>query len=418
MHLTSTTAGLLPMTTCAGLILFSLCGGARAETGLPDWKLSGFGTAGVVHTNEKQGDFAVSVLKGDGAGRTSAWSRHVDTKLGGQVDLTFNERWSAVVQVVSEQRHDYRYRPRIEWANVKYQATPELALRLGRIALPMFIAADYRKVSYTYPWVRMPLELYGVQPISNSDGADITWHWEGATLRSTTQAFYGHSDMALFDGASLRGTAIAGLSHTVERGALSARASVITTNLTISLYGDVFEALNGFGPHGRDIARRYIIADKRATVASAGLNYDPGQWFVMTEAGRTRVDGFLGSTRSMYVSGGYRYGDLTPYAGVARVWGTPPAGSSALPLAGLPPAYAATGTLVNAALTSMVRAIPSQSTITAGLRWDLAPNMALKLQHERITTRRGSRGLLINSVPDFVSGRTAQVSSAALDFVF
>ncbi|MEN3274974.1 MAG: hypothetical protein V7631_764 [Massilia sp.] len=418
MHLTSTTAALLPTATCAGLILFSLCGGACAETGLPDWKFSGFGTAGVVHTNEKQADFAVSLLKGDGAGRTSAWSRHVDSRVGGQVDLTFNARWSAVVQVVSEQRHDHSYQPHIEWANVKYQATPELAVRLGRIALPMFIAADYRKVGYAYPWVRMPLEVYGVQPISNSDGADITWHWEGENLRSTTQAFYGHTDMALYDGARLRGTAIAGLSHTVEHGALSARASVITTNLTVSLYREVFEALDGFGPPGRDIARRYIIADKHATVASVGLNYDPGEWFVTAEAGRTKVNGFLGSTKSMYVSGGYRYDDLTPYAGFARVWGTPPAGAGALSLADLPPAYAATGALVNATLASIVRAIQSQSTITAGLRWDLAPNMALKLQHERITTPSGSRGMLINSVPDFVSGRTAQVSSAALDFVF
>ena len=69
-------------------------------------------------------------------------------------------------------------------------------------------------------------------------------------------------------------------------------------------------------------------------------------------------------------------------------------------------------------VAAMRAAIQSQSTITAGLRWDLAPNMALKLQHERITTPSGSRGMLINSVPDFVSGRTAQVSSAALDFVF
>jgi hypothetical protein len=66
----------------------------------------------------------------------------------------------------------------------------------------------------------------------------------------------------------------------------------------------------------------------------------------------------------------------------------------------------------------MMRAVPSQSTLTAGLRWDLAPNFALKLQHERVTTRSGSRGMFINSVPDYQSGRTAQVTSAALDFVF
>jgi hypothetical protein len=62
--------------------------------------------------------------------------------------------------------------------------------------------------------------------------------------------------------------------------------------------------------------------------------------------------------------------------------------------------------------------VPSQSTLGAGLRWDVASNCALKLQHQRVTTRSGSRGLFINSVADYQSGRTAQVTSVVLDFVF
>ena len=56
-----------------------------------------------------------------------------------------------MLQVVSEQRLDRSYRPIVEWANIKYQATPDLSLRFGRIALPMFLAADYRKIGYAYP---------------------------------------------------------------------------------------------------------------------------------------------------------------------------------------------------------------------------------------------------------------------------
>ncbi|MDB5747580.1 MAG: hypothetical protein JWP72_2428, partial [Massilia sp.] len=325
---------------------------------------------------------------------------------------------SAVIQVVSEQRLDRSYEPRVEWANIKYQATPELALRLGRIALPMFIAADYRKVSYAYPWARMPLEVYGVLPISNSDGADLTWHWEGEALRSTTQVFYGYTDMKLSGSAHVRGNAITGLSHTLERGAFSARASLLTTRVTLTLFPELFRSLDAFGPQGRDIAGRVAVEDKRATAMSVGLDYDPGQWFVTGEAGRTKTKSYLGSTRSMYASAGYRHGDFTPYAGYARVWGTPPEGVNALPLAGLPPAHALAGAMLNAGVAAMLRTVPSQSTLTAGLRWDVAPNMALKLQHERVTPRSGSRGMLINSAPGFRSGRTAQVSSIVLDFVF
>ncbi|QOL52161.1 hypothetical protein LPB04_21160 [Massilia litorea] len=400
------------------LAFIGTAGAASAEATSSTWTFSGFGTVGAVHSDERQADYTASILKADGAGRTSHWSGDVDSKLGGQLDLHIDTRWSAVLQVVTEQRLDYSYQPRVEWANLKYQVTPELALRLGRIALPMFIAADYRKVGYAYPWVRTPLEVYGVLPLTNSDGADLSWQWNGEALRSTTQLFYGRTNIPLYDGARLRGRGIAGVSHTVEQGAFSARASIITARLSVGLFPALFEAFDGFGPQGRDIARRLRVDDKRASAMSVGLNYDPGQWFVMSEAGRSKVDGYLGSTRSAYLSGGWRHRNLTPYATWARVWGRLPDGPTALTLDGLAPAYAAGGAALNTSLAAMMRAVPSQSTLGAGLRWDLAPNFALKLQHQRVTTRNGSRGMFINSVPDYQSGRTAQVTSAALDFVF
>jgi hypothetical protein len=423
MFFPTTAAKTLPA-ACAGAVLFALGAPACAEassansSASPAWKLSGFGTVGAVHSGERQADFVASIMKGSGAGRSDAWSRHVDTRLGGQIDFTLDSKWSAVLQVVTEQRLDYSYEPRVEWANVKYQVTPELALRVGRIALPMFIAADYRKVGYAYPWVRTPVEVYGVLPLSNSDGADISWRWNGESMRSTTQVLYGRTDTPLFDGARLRGRAIAGLSQTIEQGDFSARASVITSRLSVSLFPELFDALEAFGAQGQDIAGRMRVADKRASAMSIGLNYDPGQWFVIGEAGRSKVDGYLGSTRSAYISSGWRHANLTPYAGYARVWGQLPPGPTSLTLSGLPLPAAAAGSVVNTGLAAMMRAVPSQSTLSAGLRWDIASNLALKLQHERVTTRSGSRGMFINSVPDYRSGTTAQVTSAALDFVF
>jgi hypothetical protein len=413
----STAAPRLPA-ACAGAVLFALGGAACAGTNAPEWTFSGYGTVGAVHSDERQADYASSSMKADGAGRSAPWSRHVDSKLGGQLDVNVGERWSAVLQVVTEQRLDYSYQPRVEWANVKYQVTPELALRVGRIAMPMFIAAEYRKVGYAYPWVRPPIEVYGVLPLGSSDGVDLNWHWNGESMRSTTQVLYGRTDIPLYDGARLRGHAIAGFSHTVEQGAFSARASLVTARLTVSLFPDLFRALDTFGPGGRDIARRLQVGGKRASTLSLGLNYDPGQWFVTSEAGSSKVDGYLGSTRSAYLGGGWRQGSLTPYAGFARVWGRRPQGPDALILDGLAPCQAAAGGRVNTSLAALMRMVPAQSTLSAGLRWDAAPNLAFKLQHERVTTRGGSRGMFINTVPGYQSGRTAQVSSAALDFVF
>jgi len=409
----------LPAPACAGALLLVLAGAACAETGTPGWTFSGFGTVGVARSDERQADFVASVLQGDGAGRTARWSRHVDSRLGGQLDFSFTPRWAAVVQVVTEQRADNSYQPRLEWANVKYQVTPELALRLGRIALPVFMAADYRKVGYAHPSIRPPVEVYGVLPLANSDGADLSWHWSGDAMHGITQVLVGRTGVALFDGGRLRGKGIAALSHTVERGAFSARASVLTARMSIDVFPGLFGALEGFGAQGRDLKHRLDIERERATGVSLGLDYDPGRWFVRGEAGYTKVDGYLGSTRSGYLSAGWRHGNLTPYAGYARVRGVMPHGPHTLALDGLPAPAAARGAALNAALAELLmRSVPSQSTLSAGLRWDAAPDVALKLQREHVTTRSGSRGMFINSVPGYRSGRTAHVTSAALDFVF
>jgi hypothetical protein len=157
----------------------------------------------------------------------------VDSRLGAQLDLQLDRRWSAVLQVVSEQNLDRAYRPRIDWANVKYQLTPDLALRAGRIALPVFLAADYRKVGYAYAWVRPPVEIYGAQPLDSSDGADLTWRFGTGQVRNTTQAFFGRKSMGLTPTTRLDMRHMTGISQTAEYGPLTARLSALTADVTL-----------------------------------------------------------------------------------------------------------------------------------------------------------------------------------------
>jgi hypothetical protein len=397
---------------CALLLSHGAAGAA------PGWTFSGFGTLGLVHSNGRDADFVSSSLKAGGAGHTRAWSADVDSRFGAQLDYAASARWSAVLQVVSEQRPDNSYQPAVEWANVKYQATPDLALRLGRIALPMFLAADSRKIGYTSPWVRPPVEVYGALPLPTSDGADLSWRWSVGTARNVTQALYGHAHMHVVDTTRIKADHIAGLSNTVEAGALSLRASVLTTVLTLNMSRPLFEGLDAFGPGGDALASRYDTDHKRATLFSLGASYDPGQWFVMAEGGRTRSDSFLGKTTMLYTGAGYRWGALTPYAGFARVRADVPTQDPGLPLMGLAPPQRLAGSALNAGLNDLLKSIPVQATVSAGVRWDLQRNLALKFQYDRVTPKGGSRGTLINTQPTFVSGRGIQLASVALDFVF
>jgi len=109
------------------LIALAICGLVPAAASLAQdlgprddlLSFAAFGTGGVVHSDERQADFARSMIIPRGAGYSSAWSADVDTLLGGQVTLTATPKLSAVVQVVAEHGWDNSYRPHVEWANVK-----------------------------------------------------------------------------------------------------------------------------------------------------------------------------------------------------------------------------------------------------------------------------------------------------------
>ncbi|WP_229423012.1 hypothetical protein [Telluria aromaticivorans] len=409
---------LLPAMLRTSIVACTLAAGSAAQAADElAWKFSGFGTLGAVHASTRSADYTSTILRATGAGASERWSPDVDSRLGAQLDVS-QDRWSAVLQVVSEQGMTGSYRPRVEWANVKYQVTPDVAVRLGRIALPVFLAADHRKVGYTLPWVRTPVEVYGALPLSSSDGIDATWRWSAGAMRHATQAFYGRTDTELFDSNRLRARGVAGFSHSIEQGFLSGRASILSGRLTTEVGSEVFAALRAFGPQGAAIAGRYDIRDKRVAMASAGISYDPGQWFVSAEIGRTHTRTLLGQTTSMYLGGGYRFHELTPYLGYAKVRANSAISDPGLPLAGLPPRLQATAAIVNAGLNSYLATIPVQTTASAGLRWDAVDNVALKAQYDRVRPTGGSRGTLINRQADFRSDQTVHVASVALDFVF
>lgn len=385
------------------------------DTGRPPLALSGFGTLDMVHANTDKADYASSAIKASGAGYSRAWSANVDSRLGLQLDVLSGQRLSGVLQVVSEQNLDGEYSPRVEWANLKYQVTPDLAVRAGRIALPLFLMADYRKVGFAYQWVRPPVELYGALPITSSDGIDLTARFATGEVRHTSQLFFGSDSRGLTATTHLQARRIAGFSHTIETGPLTARLSALTTELTLDIGEDLFSGLQMSGDQGALLAQRYAVDHKRASLASIGLSYDPGNWFITAEAGHSHTSSFLGKTSALYIGGGARAGAFTPYAGYARVRADTPTHDVGLPVVmGRAPLLAN----LNMGLNSLLQTIPAQSTVSVGVRWDVHANVDLKAQFERVTPHDGSRGTLINTQPDFESGQPVYVTSLALDFVF
>ncbi len=390
---------------------------AEDGAGSPNWSLRGFGSAGVAYSNHDDADYTSSILKANGVGYSRHWSTALDSRLGAQLTATLDARWSAVVQVVAEQRLDNSFSPSVEWANIKYQASPDLSLRFGRIALPMFLAADYRRIGYAYPWARTPVEVYGAVTLTSSDGVDASYRWNLFGVKNVTQVFYGGSVMHL-PTTRVDARKLAGFSHSIEYRAASARISMLSTEMTVDMGGALFDTLRQFGPQGAALAERYQVDHKRATEIRVGASYDPGNWFAMGEMGTFRSRSFLGRSTSLYASTGYRFGNFTPYLGYARVRAASSADEPGLDLARLPPAAAPTAAMLNGYLGEVLSTIPIQRTVSIGARWDFVPDFALKLQFDRVKPLAGSHGSFMHVQPSFRSGRSIDVASVVLDFVF
>jgi hypothetical protein len=428
------------LATLAAAISMAIAATTVSAAGLEDiFSVRGYATLGVAHSDEDQADFSGnSLTQPQGAGFSDEYSFDVDSKFGAQLDINITPRLAAVVQLVSESNgnNSYNgdankeYRPSVEWANLSYRATDNLTLRAGRIVLPFLMVSEYRKVGFAHHWLRAPVEIYGQVPFASSDGADLSYRSNLGQGTNTARVHYGVQ--------SLRSTLIesqvqvGGINDTWERGALMVRGAY--ANIHFKAPGAGFSGLidpfvaattslpGGIGANAATAAAR--LADQydptlgqEIDLYDIGASYDPGRWFAMAEGLYQTSEGLLGATSAGYVSAGFRWNKLTPYATVAFAK-THDRNESGVPLAGLPPPLAGLGGAINGVIGSFTTAIHSQTSLSLGLRWDFATKFALKGQYDYIDLDRGSTGLLSNVQPGFVPGGSLNVISIAVDYVF
>ena len=386
----------------------------------PAFQFSGYGTLGVVHAGTDRGDYIVDLFRPDGPGFSHDWSAKVDSRLGLQAEARFSPTLSAVVQVLSHQRYDDRFTPVVEWANVRYQPTPELSLRAGRIVLPLFNLTDTRHVGYANPWVRPPVEVYGMVPVSNSDGFDASYRMSLGTASNTVQLSVGRTNPHLpgADMGKAEADKLMVLVDTFESGFASARAMYGRAELTVDAIDRQFDLFRAFGPSGEAVAARNTLRDTEVWFTGLAASYDPGPWFVTGEWMRYDTKSVLGAGRSWYVSGGVRLGKFTPYATYATRDDSHRRSDPGIDLGTLPPALRPTAAALNAQLNQALAGGSGQSTVSLGVRWDFWRSAALKLQYDQVNLDAGSSGSFAPKAPGFPFGGRIGVYSVAVDFVF
>ncbi|WP_299696881.1 hypothetical protein [Hydrocarboniphaga sp.] len=385
------------------------------------FSLHGFGTLGLVHSDAEDADFVGNFFQPDGAGYSGSWAAGVDSKLGVQLDAHHGDQLSAVVQLVSQYRYDGTYTPQIEWANVKYQFTPDFSVRAGRTVAGPFLLSDARLVGYTYPWIRPPQEVYGVLPVTNMDGVGASYRFQFSRGTDLVNVAYGRTHLKLPGGGGIDARQFFEASNTLEIGPGTFRIgySSIQVDLHSPSVDPVFDGLEDFGTaQALALRDRYQPSDFPYSVLSLSLSIDPGDWLLMAEWAANQSSGVVSDTRAWYVSGGYRFGKFTPYLTLARLRAET-ISEPGLSTEGLTAEQAATAAALNSGLNGVIKYFAfAQKSLSVGIRWDFMANASLKLQYERVLLDSDANGRLGNIQPGFEPGQTVNVFSVATDFVF
>ncbi|CAN7664006.1 porin [Pseudorhodoferax sp. LjRoot39] len=389
----------------AAAALAGLGTGAHAQ-GQADsiFSLSGFGTAGLVSTSRDGADYVIpGQVRG---GNKSSWSGEVDSKLGVQLGAKFNNQFSATVQVLSKQDGDGSFWPDIEWAFAKWQVTPGLALRVGRIGGPFFAVSDFRDVGYANTWLRPPIDVYGQVPVSHFDGADVSWQTSVAGKTLTLQAFGGKASSTV-ETVKVEIKSLVGVNATLELvDGLNLRLGHATGKLTVHSTGAAqLVSLLRQTPFA-SVGDEIDPTDKRASFSGIGLSYDVGNWVAMAEYTKRKTKSFIPDTTGWYATLGYRIGKFTPYATLSRLKTDDTNVNNTIP-----------AVLPQRALVDYAVGLQStpQKTIGLGVRWDAMRNIAVKAQIDSIKTT--GAGQFYNALPSF-SDKRVSVYSLAVDFVF
>ncbi len=423
---------IIRQTALAAALFVSLAAHAQLPVGLT---FSGFGTIAFTHSGEKNADYVGSRFQPNGAGHTRSTDFGPDSKLGGQLSAQFNDQWSAVLQVVSQHQYDNGYDPMVEWANVKYQVSPELSVRIGRIALPSYLISESRFVGYANTWAHVPTEVYSVLSITSDDGIDVTHRKSFGDINNTFQAFYGTAKAKLPGDTKVKSTPTWGFNDSVEFGSWTLRAgySNYTLDLDVPSISGLFTGL-GFiadsagavqlpefqlaAQQARDLSQKYSLKSIKMSALSLGLNYDPGNWFVMSEFVAFQSEGFLTNSKSWYSTVGYRWGAFTPFFSYASTKADIPNEAGITSVTGDLMLDGTATALSGAVNTSLNSINGSQATTSVGIRWDAMPNVAVKAQYDRIKLGSGSSGRLTNPQPGLEKGGKVDLFSVSVDFVF
>ena len=344
-------------------------------------QFDGFMTVGAAQIVDIQEQHKQHVYAGglSDRGITKDLSFEKDTRFGLQISSDVTEKMSVVAQLLGRGETG-NFNAIIEWAYVDYEFHKTTSVHAGKIKQPVYLVNDYVEVGYAYPWIRPPQEVYLMNnPLNTVNGIELLLQFPVGPGTLSFQPYLGSNrdDIPNAQGAFFEAENIYGIDVKYAGRGYTAHASNFKCDV---------KTTGGFSvPASQNILGQDLDVNLNGNgvcnVTAAGFNLDLANVVVYAEwTKRTTTEELsrpFGDTEAYYATVGYRFGKFLPHITFASIEGK----ASTFGLS--------TG---NGAVTgnpgplpvpggSMNFPVPIQTSITAGLRYEVNDSAALKIEY-------------------------------------
>lgn len=355
-------------------------------------KINGFITAGAARstTDQERGDYEWKYL----TKISDEWNWKADSVAGIQFTYAIDPKWDATLQLLSRFEDEFRSDAdgvvNTEWAYLTYRPVEAASVRFGRMRTPLYMFSEYLDVGFAYPWVRPPVETYRV-PFTYYDGVSVDYVVELGDWNLLTNVAGGRSDPSVILG--LRAEDVGMVNFTLNKDAWTARLGY--TNTTVQSDDDklgTIQAGLNLLYNNNYLSQPYEIlgADNSAEYISFGGMYDDGQWQIIAEATELHwEDSLVLDGLSNYLTVGHRFGEFLPYVTYAHEYTPGENDTKRHDVVAAAYAYAQDTPALADRMQQLANQInaftETQKSVSLGVRWDVSPRVATKLEVSRIS---------------------------------
>lgn len=330
---------------------------------------------------------------------TSDNFRGYDDKLGFQYNSIFalqaradlKQGLSATAQVTAKGIDDYA--AKFNWAYLSYEINDEWTARVGRSRIPYFMYSDFLDVGYAYHWISPPDSVYNLAGFDSADGIAVDYQTDIGNWVSRVTFMVGRSDtelrLSLNSSAQSRISDLALISWNMNYDWFTFHAIVSRAKLTIDLSDNtdlntLFSTVLQPQMSASDLAvaeSAILVDNDDAVFSGVGFSIDKNNILLMAEY--TLLDlgdnMFSNDDKRWYISGGYRYKDLTFYATYEEEDGPTNKDAANIVYNLLPGGTANPGAPYVAATYD--GNVADSKTYSAGIRYNFHPSACAKLEY-------------------------------------